>query len=185
MALVHKHLLLIDGAGITLGVYGRSLVFRGRGVELTAVPKATRIIIMDGFGGSVTTAAINEAASRNIEVLVAARDQGTMALFAPTPQSISNRAALKLRAQQFRAVFDTRKTVEIARAVVARKIKAEGHEWEPEREFLVDLRKSKTTDDVRHVEAQAAQLWWSQWEGFRVSFKGGGVPAEWRSWSGR
>ena len=49
-----------------------------------------------------------------------------------------------------------------------------------EREFLTGLQKAKTTDDVRHLEAKAAQLWWGQWEGFRMSFKGAGVPAEWR-----
>jgi CRISPR/Cas system-associated endonuclease Cas1 len=110
MARVHKHILLITDAGVTLGVYGRTLVFRARELELTAVPKTTRLIIMDGFGGSITTAAVNEAASRNIEVLVAARDQGTMTLFAPSPQINASRAALNTREQQFRAVFDKRKT---------------------------------------------------------------------------
>jgi CRISPR/Cas system-associated endonuclease Cas1 len=85
MTQVHRHILLINDAGVTLATYGKALVFRGRGIELTAVPKTARIIIMDGFGGSITTAAVNEASNRNIEVLVAARDQGTMALFAPSP----------------------------------------------------------------------------------------------------
>ena len=71
MARVHKHILLITDAGVTLGVYGRTLVFRARELELTAVPKTTRLIIMDGFGGSITTAAVNEASNRNIEVLIA------------------------------------------------------------------------------------------------------------------
>jgi CRISPR/Cas system-associated endonuclease Cas1 len=127
MTRVHRHILLIDDAGVTLATYGKALVFRGRGIELTAVPKTAHIIIMDGFGGSITTAAVNEAASRHIEVLVAARDQGTMALFAPSPQANASRAALKVREQQFRAVFDPRRTTRIARAIVSEKIKAEGH----------------------------------------------------------
>jgi CRISPR-associated endonuclease Cas1 len=185
MTQVHRHILLINDAGVTLATYGKALVFRGRGIELTAVPKTARIIILDGFGGSVTTAAVNEASNRNIEVLIAARDQGTMALFAPSSQINASRAALKLRERQFRAVFDARKTMEIARGIVNNKIKAEGHGQSIEREFLSGLRKTTTTDDVRHLEAKAAQLWWGQWEGFRMSFKGAGVPAEWRLWPGR
>ncbi len=58
MTRVHRHILLIDDAGVTLATYGKALVFRARGIELTAVPKTARIIIMDGFGGSITTAPI-------------------------------------------------------------------------------------------------------------------------------
>jgi hypothetical protein len=61
-------------------------------------------------------------------------------------------------------------------------VKAEGHGRSIEREFLTGLQKAKTTDDVRHLEAKAAQIWWAQWAGVRMSFKGAGVPTEWRSW---
>jgi CRISPR/Cas system-associated endonuclease Cas1 len=138
MTQVHKHILLINDAGVTLATYGRALVFRGRGV-----PKTARIIIMNGFGGSITTAAVNEASNRNIEVLVAACDQGTMALFAPSPQINASRAALKAREQQFRAVFDARRTVDIARGIVGKKVIAQGHGREMERNFLGDPRKAK------------------------------------------
>jgi CRISPR-associated protein Cas1 len=47
------------------------------------------------------------------------------------------------------------------------------------------LKKARTTDDVRHVEAAAAQIWWSQWVGFKLAFKGAGVAAEWRSFQTR
>ena len=74
------------------------------------------------------------------------------------------------------AALDPRKTVEIARAIVTKKIRMEGHERLIEREFLRDLQQAKTTDDVRHVKASAAQIWWSQWTGFKLAFKGAGVP---------
>jgi hypothetical protein len=41
------------------------------------------------------------------------------------------------------------------------------------------------TDDVRHVEAKAAQIWWHQWGDFKMRFAGPGVPADWRLWPGR
>ena len=78
------------------------------------------------------------------------------------------------------AAFSLTKTIAIARAIVARKIKAEDHSKPVERAFLAGLQAAKTTDDVRHIEAKSAQIWWQQWEGFRLSFKGAGVPAEWR-----
>src|ERR1700730_19036709 len=51
--------------------------------------------------------------------------------------------------------------------------------------FEALLNKARTTDDVRHVEAKAAQIWWRQWEAFELSFKGAALAAEWRSWPGR
>jgi plasmid stability protein len=54
---------------------------------------------------------------------------------------------------------------------VGRKIKAERHELAVEREFLAALQSARTTDDVRHVEAAAARVWWSQWIGFKLAFK--------------
>jgi hypothetical protein len=64
------------------------------------------------------------------------------------------RATLKLRELQFRTAFDPRKTVEIARAIVTAKIKAEGHRREFGQAFLAELKRTKTTDDVRHVEGR-------------------------------
>jgi CRISP-associated protein Cas1 len=68
---------------------------------------------------------------------------------------------------------------------VAAKVRAEGHGRASERAFLAELRKAKTTDDVRHVEAKAAQVWWRQWADVKMRFAGAGVPADWRSWPGR
>ena len=50
-----------------------------------------------------------------------------VSLFAPTAIGDARRAALKVRERQFRAAFDPRKTIAIARAIVAAKVTAEGH----------------------------------------------------------
>jgi hypothetical protein len=65
---------------------------------------------------------------------------------------------------------------------VADKIKAEGHRRETKQVFLAELHRAKTVDDVRHIEAQSAQIWWTQWAGFRMRFAGTAVPAKWHSW---
>lgn len=106
MTSVHKHVVCVDDAGVTLATYGLALVIRSRTMPLRALPKNTHTIILDGFGGAITTAAINAAASKYVEILIAARSHGTMALFAPHPHVNASRAALKLRERQFRAAFD-------------------------------------------------------------------------------
>jgi CRISPR/Cas system-associated endonuclease Cas1 len=108
-----------------------------------------------------------------------------ISLFAPEGRGDARRTALKVRERQFRAAFDPGKSLGIARAIVAAKIKAENHEPPIKQNFLVGLQKAKTTNDVRHVEAQTAQVWWQQWAGFEIRFTGAGVPAEWGSWPGR
>jgi CRISPR/Cas system-associated endonuclease Cas1 len=67
---------------------------------------------------------------------------------------------------------------------VAKKIEAEGHSKADKRMLLAELQRARTVDDVRHVEAKAAQIWWRQWEGFGMRFAGAAVDAGWRSWPG-
>jgi hypothetical protein len=70
------------------------------------------------------------------------------------------------------------RTIPIAQAIVAKKVKAEGHGKENGWGFLAGLQRAKTADDVRQIEAQAAQEFWRQWADFKMLFKGSGVPAE-------
>lgn len=104
-------------------------------------------------------------------------------LFAPMIDA--SRAALSLRLRQFEAVLDPRKTVMIARKIVEVKLKAENRNPKDRTAFEVMLKKTQSTDDVRHVEAKAAATWWRQWDDFKMQFAGPGEPAEWRSWPGR
>lgn len=69
MTAVHKTLLVIDGDGVTLATYNNALVFRSREIKLTAVPEKTRTILMIGYGGSITLAAISAAALKHVEIL--------------------------------------------------------------------------------------------------------------------
>ncbi len=108
-----------------------------------------------------------------------------MSLFAPESRGDARRATLKIRERQFRAALDPKKSAAIARAIVTAKVKAEGHLREVERAFSTELLKTRTPDDVRHVEAKAAQEFWRQWDGFQMRFAEPTVPAAWRTWPGR
>ena len=137
---------------------------------------------MTGYGGSVTLAARSVAAIKHVEILCWwPRSETT--LFAPMIDA--SRAALSLRLRQFEAVVDPRKTVAIASKIVAAKLKAEGHGPSDRKAFVSMLEKARSTDDVRHVEPKAAQVWWRQWQDFKLQFAGRGTPAERRLWPGR
>jgi len=95
-----------------------------------------------------------------------------VSLFAPAAIGDARRAALKVRERQFRAAFDPGKTVAIAKAIIGKKIRAEGLRREAGQTFLAGLHRAKTADDVRHIKAQAAQEFWRQWAGFEMRFTG-------------
>lgn len=122
------------------------------------------------------------AVSKHIEVLITSPRYGVMAMFVPSPIINASWAGLAIRRKQFKAVGDPVWALKVAQAIVAEKIKVERHARAGERAFLAGLRKARTTDDVRHVEAKSAQVWWGQWEGFEMRFKGAKAPAEWGSW---
>jgi CRISPR/Cas system-associated endonuclease Cas1 len=69
---------------------------------------------------------------------------------------------------------------------VAAKVKAEDHVKPLEQSFLAAIRSAKTTDDVHHVEAEAAQVWWQQWAGVELAFKEHpAAPAAWHTFHSR
>jgi hypothetical protein len=87
---------------------------------MTAVHK-----MMTGYGGSITLPAMSVAALKHVEVL-AWGPRSETALFAPMIDA--SRAALTLRLRQFEGVIDPRKTMMIARRIVAAKIE-DGEAW--------------------------------------------------------
>jgi CRISPR/Cas system-associated endonuclease Cas1 len=182
---VPSRIVFIEDDGVVLATYGRALVVRGQGIRLTELPANTRVVVLSGYGASITVAAMHACVSKHVEVLITSPRYGVMAMFVPSPVINASRVGLAIRQKQFRAVGDPARSLKVARAIVGEKIKAERHARATERVFAAQLRKAGTTDDVRHVEAKAAQVWWEQWVEFRISFKGPGVPAEWGLWPGR
>src|ERR1700730_5316966 len=184
-ASTHSHIVFVEDDGVTLATYGLLLVIRGRDIRLTELPANTRVIVLSGFGASITVMAMHICVSRHIEVLIASPRYGIMAMFVPSPVVDASRVGLRARHKQFEAVRDPIKRVAAARTIIGEKIKAEGHARSVEKVLSAELQTAKTTDDVRHVEARAAQVWWRQWIGFEMRFKGAAVPAEWRSFASR
>ena len=174
-----RSIVFIEDMGLWLSVRAGELAIRQRSGVYVHLSNRIRVIIAAGHGFAVTGAAIRHCSAKHIELFISDDAAAFISLFAPTSAVNSSRAALKIRERQFRGAFDPRKTVVMARAIVAAKVKAENHARPDERAFLATLRSAKTADDVHHIEAKAAQVWWRQWTEFKLSFKGPAVPTEW------
>jgi CRISPR-associated endonuclease Cas1 len=170
--------LFIEDAGLWLSVRGGMLAIRQRDGHYIDVSHKIKTIVAAGHGFAVTSAAVRYCGARHIELLISDDVAAFVSLFAPEARGDSRRAALKVRERQFRAALDKRKTVEIARAIVAKKIGARPT-------LVLGLSKARTNDQVRLFEARADRIWWTRWEGFRMSFAGAAVPADWGRYIGR
>jgi CRISPR-associated protein Cas1 len=144
-----------------------------------------RTIVAAGHGFAVTSAAVRYCSAKHIELLISDNVASFVSLFAPETRGDARRAALKVRERQFRAAFDRAKSAMIAKAIVVEKIEREKHSRAVKLDFLKALGKARTTDDIRYVEAKAAQVFWQQWAGFEIRFAGPRTPAAWSFWPGR
>jgi|ERR1700730_597513 len=177
---IERGLLYIEAPGTALQVRVGELSIRlADGSRHLFRPREHRLrtIVLAGRGNSITTNAVAWLLAEHVELLISENAGQFIGMFAPVADS--SRAALKLRKRQFEAL-DSAKTTIIAQEIMARKIKTEGHSRSIRMAFLAALRKACSTDDIRHIEAQSAQLWWNQWKGFEMRFIGAGVPAGWR-----
>jgi CRISPR-associated endonuclease Cas1 len=148
------------------------------------LPSKTRTIIAAGQGFAVTIAAVKACIAANVELLISDDAATFVSLFGPEPRANTVRNVITARMRQFAAVFDPEKTAALARAIVSRKIKAEGHPRPVEREFLAALQPSRTVMDARAIEAKAAEAYWRRWYRTEIKFKGA-VPDAWRVFSQR
>ena len=181
----HDRFLFIEHAGLWLSVRAGELAIRQRDGRYVDLDRSVKTIVAAARGFCVTSAAIRHCSAKHTELLISDDATSFVSLFAPTSTVNSSRAALKTRERQFKVAFDPAKTAAVARAIVAKKIKAEGHSQPVKRAFLAELKKSRTTDEVRHVEAKAAQEFWRQFIGFKMQFAGPAVAAHWHSFPGR
>jgi CRISPR/Cas system-associated endonuclease Cas1 len=120
-------LLFIEDAGLWLSVRAGELALRQRDGRYVHLDRRVRVIVAAAHGFCVTSAAIRHCSAKHIERLISDDAAAFVSLFAPTSAINSSRAALKIWERQFRTVFDPRKSVVIARAIVAAKVKPEGH----------------------------------------------------------
>jgi hypothetical protein len=174
----------IENPGLWLSVRAGELAIRQRDGHYVDLSRRIKTIMAAAHGFAVPSAAVRYCSAKHIELLISDDAATFVSMFAPTSAANSSRAALKVRERQFKAAFEPTKTTAIARAIVAKKIAHENHPRPVKLDFLTTLRKARTTDDVRHAEAKAAQEFWRQFIGFKMRFAGPAVAAQWLSFPG-
>jgi CRISPR-associated protein Cas1 len=180
-----RSLHFIEDPGLWLSVRAGELAVRLRDGRYVHLEERVRTIVALAHGFCITSAAIKYCSAKHIEVLISDDAATFVSLFAPTSATNSSRAALRIRERQFKAAFNPERTFTIAHKIVATKIKAEGHSSASKQCLLAALRSAKTVDDVRHIEAKAAQVFWRQFAGFEMRFDGPAVPIGWRVFQSR
>jgi hypothetical protein len=123
----------VETPGLWLSVRAGNLDLRQRDGTYIWLDRRVHVIVAVAHGFCVTTPAIRLCAARHVELLISDDTAAFVALFAPEARGDGRRAALKVRERQFRATFDRQKTIELARAIVAKKIEAEVHSDAPGR----------------------------------------------------
>jgi CRISPR-associated endonuclease Cas1 len=172
---------------------GALLVRLGDGTERLFQPAehGLRAVVLAGHGSSITGDAIAWMVREKVAILISSNStefisnfnaktgEDALLLFAPEPRADASRRALAIRQKQHAAALDGPKTLLVAGGVVARKLASSGFPRDLTRSLVLKLGAAKTTDDIRHIEAQAAQIWWEQWQGFELRFKGP-APDHWK-----
>lgn len=180
-----SEILFIENVGVTVVSRGGRLYVRRR-EEFDEIDGSIRVVIASGFGFVITSEAIRDCARRHVEVIITDASQNFTAIYANYAGGDASRRALKIRERQFAALADARKRVDIAKAVIGRRILAEAHEPNLKRSLISELAECGSAADVRLVEAKSAQAWWRRWKDFELKFiKGCRPPAQWRTFSTR
>jgi hypothetical protein len=121
--------LIIAEPGVALQNRKGSLCIRGReGIE-THYPArihGRKTIVLAGLGSSITSEALRWCTREGVALYVMERSGECVAAFADPLEAGSRRAALAIRQKQFKAASDARKRLNIARKIVATKLRTLG-----------------------------------------------------------
>jgi CRISPR-associated endonuclease Cas1 len=102
-----------------------------------------------------------------------------VAAFADPLEAGSRRAALAIRQKQFKAASDARKRLNIARKIVATKLRTLGLHPIDAGAFRLEIAGCKTILDLMAAEARAGGAYFLRWRGREMQFEGD-VPEHWR-----
>jgi CRISPR/Cas system-associated endonuclease Cas1 len=71
-----------------------------------------------------------------------------------------------IREKQWRAFLDRRKRLDVARCIVAAKLRTLRLDPADARDFRAELDKARKLEDILTTEARAGAAWWQRWRGF-------------------
>ena len=180
--IVTKNLLLLAENGAALQVRRGSLCVRGADRTETLYPARVhglRVIIMAGRGGSLTDEAIRWAAREGVALYLMCRSGEAFSVVGETMETDHRRLALAIRQRQFRAASDPRRRLEIARKIVAAKLRMLELHPADAVAFRAEIADARSVLDLMAAEARAGGAYFLRFRGIKMRFRDD-VPEHWR-----
>jgi CRISPR-associated endonuclease Cas1 len=141
-----------------------------------------RSIILASPGANVTIEAMRFAIDEGITILVMHRAGEALAILTDAPAVDATAQALELRRAQFAAAPKQR--LEVARAILAKKIEACGLLESETQNALQRVTRARDHNELLIAEAQTARVYWKRYVGFRPRLTDR-CPAAWSVFRGR
>jgi CRISP-associated protein Cas1 len=167
-------LLYLDVPGCGLSVRSGCLIVKS-GLDVKTYHPASHSLrcIIVAAAGFVTSDAMAWASCEHVTLLIV-RNGEFLCLADSTPGRLARRE-LALRSRQMRCVFDPKRRLVIARALVAAKI--ETLRLENGARLLSCLARTRSIQDAMVIEAEAGAAYWRLRKGFTLAFKDGSTVA--------
>jgi CRISPR-associated protein Cas1 len=185
VAPLERGVLFLSDPGVALQVRKSALAVRhGNGVERT-FPRGrhgVRAIIITAVGASLTTEAMRWIMSEDVALFVMHSAGEALALLTNAPTTNADTRPLQLRRAQFSASPSQR--LEIARAILAAKIRTSELPEHDVYEALRNIAKACSHENLLLAEASAAREYWKRYIGFELKLSGR-APVAWAVFRGR
>jgi CRISPR-associated endonuclease Cas1 len=185
VAPLERGVLFLSDPGVALQVRKSALAVRhGNGVE-RAFPRGrhgVRAIIITAVGASLTTEAMRWIMSEDVALFVMHSAGEALAVLTDAPTTNADTRPLALRRAQFSASPSQR--LEIARAILAAKIRTSELQEHDSCQALRDISKACSHENLLLAEASAAREYWKRYIGFELKLTGR-APVAWAVFRGR
>jgi hypothetical protein len=172
--------LTLTGDSASLSVKRGALIATRDGMSLVYEPRAVKpsAIVLTGWGGVITLAALRFCATHNIAVVILDWDRDFM-----TAMALPGRRAANIARAQL-AALDPVRAFAIAKALIAAKIEAHAHVGAiVKAKASAAIERVQTADTERRllmVEAQAARLAWAERPIVMRWREAGHIPSSWK-----
>ena len=178
-------LLFVSEPDTALQIRKGALCVRYRGGVERTFPRGrhrVRSIILASPGANVTIEAMRFAVDEGITILVMHRAGEALAVLTDAPTVDATAHALELRRAQFAA--HPKRRLEVARAILAMKVKACELLESETRDALQSVAKARDHNELLIAEARTAKTYWRRYAGFKPRLTDR-CPAAWSVFRGR
>lgn len=177
-----KKFLFLSENGVALQIRRGSLCVRGSDGTETLYPArmhGLHTIIMAGRGGSITDEAIRWTVRESVAIYLMCRSGEAFAIIGEAVETDHRRSALAIRLRQFKAASDPHRRLDVARKIVAAKLRTLELHPVDARAFREEIARARSILDLMAAEARAGGAYFLGFRGVELRFRDD-VPEHWR-----